>query len=193
MKNIPRFWFWCQKVLPLVYDDSLSYYEVVDKCVAKLNEIIENNNKLPEAVSEEIANQLKGGSDIYTTLFGGILSAIATNEGEATYTANVKNGGEVFWLNGKLVECVEPMTVGQNYVEGSNIVPVSIDSIIEKVKDYLTVSDEGWQYRATTTHEVNSYFFWKDELCKATKDIAVNDILTSSGDSANCAIVNLGA
>ena len=193
LMTISKLRYWCYKVLPLAYDDSLSYYEVVDKCVAKLNEIIENNNKLPEAVSEEIANQLKGGSDIYTTLFGGILSAIATNEGEATYTANVKNGGEVFWLNGKLVECVEPMTVGQNYVEGSNIVSVSIDSIIEKVKDYLTVSDEGWQYRATITHEVNSYFFWKDELCKATKDIAVNDILTSSGDSANCAIVNLGA
>lgn len=32
--------FWVQKVLPLVYDDSLSYYEVVDKCVEKINELI---------------------------------------------------------------------------------------------------------------------------------------------------------
>ena len=36
--------FWVQKVLPLVYDDSLSYYEVLEKCVWKLNELIEQTN-----------------------------------------------------------------------------------------------------------------------------------------------------
>lgn len=35
--------FWCQKVLPLVYDDSLSYYEVLGKVVAKVNELVDNN------------------------------------------------------------------------------------------------------------------------------------------------------
>ena len=34
--------FWCYKVLPLVYDDSLSYYELLCKLVNKINEIIEN-------------------------------------------------------------------------------------------------------------------------------------------------------
>ena len=33
-------WFACQKVLPLVYDDSLSYYEVLCKVRDKVNEII---------------------------------------------------------------------------------------------------------------------------------------------------------
>lgn len=33
--------WWCQKVLPLVYDDSLSYYEILCKLKAKINEIIE--------------------------------------------------------------------------------------------------------------------------------------------------------
>lgn len=33
--------YWCQKVLPLVYDDSLSYYELLCKVVAKINEIID--------------------------------------------------------------------------------------------------------------------------------------------------------
>ena len=39
-----KFHFWCQKVLPLVYDDSLSYYEVLGKMANKLNEIIANWN-----------------------------------------------------------------------------------------------------------------------------------------------------
>lgn len=40
--------FWCQKVIPLVFDDSLSYYEAVCKFMQKLNEVISalNNNAL---------------------------------------------------------------------------------------------------------------------------------------------------
>ena len=40
--NLGKFRFWCQKVLPLVYDDSLSYYELLCKVVHYLNETIEN-------------------------------------------------------------------------------------------------------------------------------------------------------
>lgn len=38
--NIEKLRFWCYKVLPLVYDDSLSYYELLCKVVNKLNEVI---------------------------------------------------------------------------------------------------------------------------------------------------------
>lgn len=39
--NIRPFRFWCYKVLPLVYDDSLSYYEILCKVVKYINEILE--------------------------------------------------------------------------------------------------------------------------------------------------------
>ena len=39
--NLEHFSFWCQKVLPLVYDDSLSYYEILCKVVEKLNEMVD--------------------------------------------------------------------------------------------------------------------------------------------------------
>ena len=35
-----QFRFWCQKVLPIVYDDSLSYYELLNKVVDYLNNVI---------------------------------------------------------------------------------------------------------------------------------------------------------
>lgn len=40
--------YWCQKVIPLVFDDSLSYYEAICKFMQKLNEVIKalNNNAL---------------------------------------------------------------------------------------------------------------------------------------------------
>nr|DAG33422.1 MAG TPA: hypothetical protein [Bacteriophage sp.] len=37
------FRFWCYKVLPLVYDDSLSYYEIICKMVTYINNLIETD------------------------------------------------------------------------------------------------------------------------------------------------------
>ena len=49
MKNfndVKTFRFWCQKVLPLVYDDSLSYYEVLCKIVEYINNLIKTDNEI---------------------------------------------------------------------------------------------------------------------------------------------------
>ena len=45
---------WCYKILPLVYDDSLSYYEVLCKTTSALNDVIENVNNLPEFIADLI-------------------------------------------------------------------------------------------------------------------------------------------
>ena len=57
MKNsnfieLPTFKFWCQKVLPLVYDDSLSYYELLCKVVDYINNLINDQKGL----SDELIN-----------------------------------------------------------------------------------------------------------------------------------------
>lgn len=46
---IAKFRYWCQKILPAVFDDSLSYYELLCKVIAKLNEVIEVANMSKEA------------------------------------------------------------------------------------------------------------------------------------------------
>lgn len=60
-KDLNTFRFWCQKVLPLVYDDSLSYYEILCKVVDYINNIIENqkefSNELAELQSELVVVQ----------------------------------------------------------------------------------------------------------------------------------------
>lgn len=50
--KVADFKFWCQKVLPLVYDDSLSYYEVLNKMVVYLNQVIDNINADIDNVEE---------------------------------------------------------------------------------------------------------------------------------------------
>ena len=52
VKPLNHFRFWCQKVLPLVYDDSLSYYEVLCKVVNYINNLINTNNQIIEYVDE---------------------------------------------------------------------------------------------------------------------------------------------
>lgn len=44
--DLTPFRFWCQKVLPLVYDDSLSYYELLCKVIDYLNKTMENVTNL---------------------------------------------------------------------------------------------------------------------------------------------------
>lgn len=51
--------FWCQKVLPLVYDDSLSYYELLCKVVTYLNTVISDLD-----ATEHNVDQLKQAYDI---------------------------------------------------------------------------------------------------------------------------------
>ena len=51
MQELRHLYFWCQKILPLVYEDSLSYYEVLCRVKDKLNELITEQNKTGETVS----------------------------------------------------------------------------------------------------------------------------------------------
>lgn len=53
--------YWCHKILPLVYDDSLSYMELLNKVVYKLNEMVNNNNELPAYITEQIKNYISSG------------------------------------------------------------------------------------------------------------------------------------
>ena len=53
--------YWTLKVLPLVYDDALSYTEVQGKIVKKLNELIKNNNELPAYIRELIKTYISSG------------------------------------------------------------------------------------------------------------------------------------
>lgn len=69
IKNNP-FRFWCQKVLPLVYDDSLSYYELLCKVVGKLNELAENQNNLSDEI-KQVAQDL----DDFKTQVPGMVEA----------------------------------------------------------------------------------------------------------------------
>lgn len=57
-KDLTEFRFWCFKVLPLVYDDELSYYEVICKCVDYINNLIENDKAISNDI-EQLKQEMK--------------------------------------------------------------------------------------------------------------------------------------
>ena len=57
-RDLTEFSPWCFKVLPLVYDDELSYYEVICKCVDYINNLIENDKAIINNV-EKLKQELK--------------------------------------------------------------------------------------------------------------------------------------
>ena len=65
------FRFWCQKALPLVYDDSLSYYEVLCKVVDYMNRMVEDDNQFVEEIAkmEEAIAELDEFMNSFDTTF----------------------------------------------------------------------------------------------------------------------------
>lgn len=52
MPTLRHFRFWCQSVLPLVYDDSLSYYEVLCKVVNYINKLIDSDKEIVSDIDD---------------------------------------------------------------------------------------------------------------------------------------------
>lgn len=52
MPELKSFRFWCQKVLPLVYDESLSYYETLCKVVTYINDLIAQDKVFSDDIQE---------------------------------------------------------------------------------------------------------------------------------------------
>ena len=61
--------FWCHKILPLVYEDSLSYYEVLCKLMKKINEIIEDMDDIKVSI-QEIINEIDDIWKVIAPKFG---------------------------------------------------------------------------------------------------------------------------
>ena len=91
-----KFRFWCQKVLPLVYDDSLSYLEVLCKVVAKLNEIIETTNLSNDAI-KEIENEIAEIRDWINNFDTTYIEEIIDKHISTAIFVGITNEGYIFY------------------------------------------------------------------------------------------------
>lgn len=136
-KYINNFKFWCQKVLPLVYDDSLSYYEVFCKMAEYLNAVIDNVNSLPEYIQSLVTDEnLK---DILSELLDELREQIAAaNERENKNASEDRTIGEWVWLEGELYQITQNITAGTTYIPATNCTKITVEEVISNIEQTVS-------------------------------------------------------
>lgn len=113
-KSIPTFRFWCQKVLPLVYDDSLSYYEVLCKVVNYINELIEADKVLSGELEDLKADlkEVQKWIDNYDTSFA---REVIENTLATMIMVGITNAGYIVYYIPQSWSSIEFKTTGLDY------------------------------------------------------------------------------
>ena len=154
-KRIDNLRFWCNKILPLVYDDSLSYYETLCKISEKLNEVINDVNELPQYIADLVSDEkLK---EILSALLNNLQEQIASaNEGESKTATEDRTVGELVWLNGELYKITHDMIAGDQYVVNSNCEKITIEQSLNSVLDAVKAETES---RENADNEIKNLIF----------------------------------
>lgn len=166
------FRFWVQKVLPLVYDDSLSYYELLCKVVTFLNNVIQDMDTAEENIEliKDAYNQLQNyvntyfdNLDIEAELDAILMKWVEDGRLEDALTTTLTDNPTL--LNGPVSEAI-PGVVSEQL---PSVVAGQIDGVVTPlIPD--AVSD------------------WLDENVQPTTPV-VDESLTISGAAADAEVV----
>ena len=144
------------KVLPLVYDDSLSYYEVLCKVVDKCNEIIANNGQLIQMVNDGLQVIADEVDTIVTPEFvAGIITQdyfntwLSENTSFTDLQSTVADQGDTLTTQGNAISgLIDDMAAAEGDIE-------TINGSIETMSGDIT-SLQTDKAAATHTHALNS-------------------------------------
>lgn len=126
-KTLQPFRYWCQKVLPLVYDDSLSYYELLCKVVDYLNKTMED----VETLHGDVTN--------IHTAYDELQSYVNNYFSTLDVQVEINNKLDEMAKNGELSEIINNMLLNLRYVNVCNYgadpsgVAASDDSFINAI------------------------------------------------------------
>lgn len=98
MNPCGNFRFWCQKVLPLVYDESLSYYEVLCKLISYMENMFSTQENFQSALNNlnEKQTTLEENFETLNTNFDELKNNINQElEAMKTLLDSIKNGDYV--------------------------------------------------------------------------------------------------
>ncbi len=191
--NIQPLKFWCQKVLPLVYDDSLSYEELLCKVVAYLNTVIEGFNELPEYIQSLVSEDTL--KEILSELLDELEEQIAVwNEGTSENATKDMSEGELVWLNGKLYQMTRNILAGDKYITSSsqgvtqNARKLTIENLIGNLYDLTTDEQNNL---VSAINELVTYIGDLSELTTSDKSnlvSAINELDSEVGDLTNLTV-----
>lgn len=107
-QTLQPFRYWCQKVLPLVYDDSLSYYELLCKVVDFLNKTMED--------VETLHGDVTGLHEAYVKLQGYVNNYFSTLDVQK----EINNKLDELVENGTLTQLITPIVDNKTKIYVNN-------------------------------------------------------------------------
>lgn len=165
-RELSSFRFWCQKVLPLVYDDSLSYYELLCRVVNYINNIIENMDALNEdvtALKDDMDTLREYVNNYFTSLevqaeINKALNKLANDGFFNRLTANTIKRHEANSVSMDMLtqEIKNAMTGGSTPVVGDS--SVYTDSIVNGAVDMYKLKHAMSDRSVKTNHMEAGYF-----------------------------------
>ena len=190
--DIRKFRFWCQKVLPLVYDNSLSYYEVLCKVVDYLNKVIADVNSIPDYIDAVIDEKLSDEKlqQMIEEFVSKIEAAISSNnEHDNTNSSADYNIGQMLWWNGQLYKVIRKIDAGDTFIVDTNIELVNFEDLfndfVDEVKHDITANDDGTNTTATQSWSIGDWIWLNDVLYIVTTDITEGNAYVFTGVNAN--------
>lgn len=153
-QTLQPFRYWCQKVLPLVYDDSLSYYELLCKVVDYLNKTMEDVETLHGDVTnlhkayvqlQEYVNNYFSTLDVQKEINNKLDSMVQSGELlniiTPTIASNVTN-----WLTGHITNPSNPpidksLLVGNAAADSKTVGDLIFGMNIKNVSAFGAVGD----------------------------------------------------
>lgn len=120
MNNCDRdfFRFWCYKVLPLVYDDSLSYYEILCKMVTYINNLIETD-KLQNDEIDKLKKELQTVQNWIDNFDTSFAESVIARYLATMIFVTISDEGYIIYTIPKNWECITFNTTGLDI--GNNI------------------------------------------------------------------------
>lgn len=112
------FRFWCYKVLPLVYDDSLSYYEILCKMVTYINNLIETD-KLQNDEIEKLKKELQSVQNWINNFDTSYAESIIAQYLATMIFVTISDEGYIIYTIPKNWDCITFNTTGLDI--GNNI------------------------------------------------------------------------
>lgn len=184
--NQKPFRFWCQKVLPLVYDDSISYYELLNKVVHYLNNVIKdvsamggNINDLLDAYIklQDYVNSYFDNLDIQTEVNNIIDRMIK----DGTFSALFGTADTVEVMQNTLYSVGRFVTTEGYYYKGDG-----------GNNTYITTA-ESVNDLSIKSKKVDNLYFTAVEIFNAKKfDDTGSNVQTNDRGSASCNILRYG-
>lgn len=126
---------YCQKVLPAVYDDSLSYYELVCKIQAKLNEVIEKLNLIDLSIFATKDELEQGLAELDEAL----RELLEVSQAEQTVMLKAHTLAKISQLKAELEEEIKNAVVGkvQIFDPTYGISTRDVDTVVRRVYHWL--------------------------------------------------------